>query len=83
MVTPWSCSAYSPAFDTLTIGAQDGSLLFTDWNSWRVSFESKTKPRRGTPVGEGGVNCMSYDLSGRILLTGEGDKTIKFWQVSN
>lgn len=82
MDTVWSSAAYSPAYDCFAMGAEDGSLLFSDWSTFRVGHETKTRNVPGTAQGDGGILSMAYDKSGTVLLTGEGDKSIKYWKVA-
>jgi pleiotropic regulator 1 len=74
-----TCAAKSPSEDVVCIGAQDGWLSWVDWQTGRVLHRARTRDVPGTPEGNGGVLSCAYDRSGRFLLTGEGDYSIKFW----
>ncbi|KPA81548.1 hypothetical protein ABB37_03892 [Leptomonas pyrrhocoris] len=86
----WSCCAMSP-HNVLAVGSQDGELAFYDWNCpqpRRVAGKhyapyqwTKTKPLPGTLNGEGGINGMTYDVSGTRLITVESDKSVKMWRL--
>jgi pleiotropic regulator 1 len=86
----WSCCAMSP-HNVLALGSQDGEVAFYDWNRpqpRRVAGRhyapyqwTKTKSLPGTLNGEGGINGMSYDLSGTRLITVESDKSVKMWRL--
>ncbi|AIO02625.1 hypothetical protein LPMP_354940 [Leishmania panamensis] len=84
----WSCCAMSPR-NVLAVGSQDGELAFYDWNQpqpRRVPGKhyapyqwTKTKSLPGTFRGEGGINAITYDVSGTRLITAESDKSVKIW----
>ncbi|GET93581.1 hypothetical protein, conserved [Leishmania tarentolae] len=86
----WSCCAMSPR-NVLAVGSQDGELAFYDWNipqPRRVAGRhyapyqwTKTKSLPGTLRGEGGINAITYDVSGTRLITGESDKSVKIWRM--
>ncbi|AYU83861.1 PRP46 / pre-mRNA splicing factor 46 [Leishmania donovani] len=86
----WSCCAVSPR-NVLAVGSQDGELAFYDWNipqPRRVAGRhyapyqwAKTKSLPGTLHGEGGINALTYDVSGTRLITAESDKSVKIWRM--
>ncbi|KAG5490637.1 hypothetical protein JKF63_00758 [Porcisia hertigi] len=86
----WSCCAMSPR-SVLAVGSQDGELAFYDWNRpqpRRVAGKfyapyqwTKTKSLPGTLQGEGGINAITYDVSGTRLITAESDKSVKIWRM--
>ncbi|KAL7695711.1 hypothetical protein NQL31_003224 [Lotmaria passim] len=86
----WSCCAMSP-HNVLALGSQDGELAFYDWSRpqpRRVAGRhyapyqwTKTKSLPGTLNGEGGINGMTFDVSGTRLITVESDKSVKMWRL--
>ncbi|KAK7200565.1 WD domain, G-beta repeat [Novymonas esmeraldas] len=86
----WSCCAMSP-HNVLAVGSQDGELAVYDWNRpqpRRVAGKhyapyqwTKTKSLPGTIQGEGGINAITFDVSGTRLITAESDKSVKVWRT--
>ena len=65
----------------LFAGAEDGQMLFTDYDSGALVQRRKTKPLPGTPDGASGILCAAFDpQSGTRLVTGETDKSVKIWK---
>lgn len=74
----WCCGALNPQND-LAVGGEDGRLSFFDWGSHERYQELKIQPMKGSLEGEGSILCATFDVSGTQLLTGCGDKTIRFF----
>jgi pleiotropic regulator 1 len=76
----WNCLAVNPS-GCLFAGAEDGQMLFTDYESGAVVQRRKTKPLPGTPGGTSSIMCAAFDpMSGTRLVTGETDKSVKIWK---
>lgn len=81
--TVWNTASYSPLHDCFVVGSESGNLLFADWASMKVFYETKTKDMSSSKDAAKpppAVICCSFDRSGGYLLTGEGDKTITHWR---
>lgn len=50
---------------------------FWDYHSGNRFQDEQTIVQPGSLESEAGINCMSFDVSGSRLITGEVDKTIK------
>ena len=50
---------------------------FYDYHSGNRFQDEQTVVQPGSLESEAGINCMSFDVSGSRLITGEVDKTIK------
>ena len=56
----------------------EGSICrFWDYHSGNRFQDEQTIVQPGSLESEAGINCMSFDVSGSRLITGEVDKTIK------
>mmetsp|Transcript_9390 Transcript_9390/g.13896 ORF Transcript_9390/g.13896 Transcript_9390/m.13896 type:complete len:496 (+) Transcript_9390:3-1490(+) len=64
----------------LATGGDDGSLYFWDWKTGYPFQKAKTTPQSGSLESEACIYAMAFDRSGSRLITGEADKTIKFWK---
>ena len=64
----------------LATGGDDGSLWFTDWRSGHAFQKTTTIAQPGSLESERGIFAAAFDMSGSRLLTGEADKTVKFWK---
>ena len=50
---------------------------FWDYHSGNRFQDEQTIVQPGSLESEAGINCMTFDMSGSRLITGEVDKTIK------
>lgn len=64
----------------LASGGNNGSLWFWDYHSGNRFQNEQTIVQPGSLESEAGINCISFDVSGSRLITGEVDKTIKLWR---
>ena len=55
-------------------------MQFWDWRTGYAFQKHKTKPQPGSIESEAGIYAAAFDHSGSRLLTGEADKTIKFYK---
>ncbi|KAG8348764.1 WD domain [Trypanosoma vivax] len=78
----WSCCSISPR-NVLAVGSQEGKLALYDGPQSRLPPYQFTKTRSvpGTLPGEGGINCIAFDVSGSRMITGESDKSVKVWRA--
>ncbi|KAF7300722.1 Pre-mRNA splicing factor [Mycena chlorophos] len=75
IVNTMSVNAESVMFS----GADNGSLMFWDYNTG-TSFQSlEDVPQPGSLEAEAGVFCSTFDMTGTRLITGGADKTIKIY----
>ena len=61
-------------------GGDNGSLWLWDWRSGNAFQRGATVAQPGSLESEAGIFCATFDASGSRLLTGEADKTVKFWK---
>lgn len=64
----------------LVTGADDGGLWAWDWRSGNVFQRGATVPQPGSLDAEAGIFALAFDQTGSRLISGEADKTIKFWK---
>nr|CCC94048.1 unnamed protein product [Trypanosoma congolense IL3000] len=78
----WSCCSTSPR-NVLAVGSQEGKLALFDWEHVRKGpFQfTKTRSVPGTLPGEGGINSVTFDVSGSRMITTESDKSVKVWRA--
>jgi pleiotropic regulator 1 len=78
--TLWSCLAVNQT-GCLFAGAENGQMLFADYESGSIVQQRKTKALPGTPGGTSSILCAAFDpQSGTRLVTGESDKSVKIWK---
>jgi len=58
----------------------NGSLYFWDWKSGYNFQQLQVPPQSGSLDSEAGILCSTFDQTGTRLITGECDKTIKFFK---
>ncbi|GAU94900.1 hypothetical protein RvY_06599 [Ramazzottius varieornatus] len=83
-----NCSGHNAIVNTLACnsdgvlvsGADNGSMQFWDWRTGYAFQKHQTKPQPGSIESEAGIYVATFDHSGSRLLTGEADKTIKFYK---
>lgn len=73
---PWCCAALSP-WGELCVAGRDGTLRLYDWSTHILLQQTAT---RGVNGGDKGIFCCAFDASGKRLITGEMDKTVKIWE---
>lgn len=64
----------------LASGGDNGSLSFWDYRTGYRFQQTATIAQPGSLDSEAGIYCMTFDISGSRLLTGEADKTIKLYK---
>jgi pleiotropic regulator 1 len=63
-------------------GADNGSLHFWDYRTGYCFQKTETVAQPGSLDAENGIYAATFDVTGMRLLTGEADKTIKIWKMS-
>ena len=66
--------------EVLVAGADNGYLSFWDWRTGHNFQKLETKVQSGSLESENGVLALTFDRSGSRIVTGEADKTIKFYK---
>merc|ERR1719152_7034 len=61
-------------------GCDDGYLHFWDWKSGHKFQSIEGIPQPGSLSSENGIFAMAFDMSQTRLITGECDKTVKFYK---
>ncbi|KAL3358037.1 hypothetical protein AABB24_015265 [Solanum stoloniferum] len=65
----------------MATGGDNGSLWFWDWTSGHNFQQARTKVQPGSSMDtDAAIYALTYDVTGTILITCEGDKTIKMWK---
>ncbi|KRW98951.1 WD40-repeat-containing domain [Pseudocohnilembus persalinus] len=66
--------------NVLVSGADNGSLKFWDWKSGYNFQTIESKPQPGSIAAENGIFASTFDMSQTRFITGECDKTLKFYK---
>ncbi|KAH0402617.1 WD40 repeat-like protein, partial [Aureobasidium melanogenum] len=61
-------------------GSDDGLLTFWDWKTGQKFLQQKNKPYSGSLDAEAGVFCSSFDKTGKRLIIGCADSTLKVYK---
>ncbi|CAD5216157.1 unnamed protein product [Bursaphelenchus xylophilus] len=64
----------------LVSGGDNGTMHFWDWDSGFCFQREHPPPQPGSIDSESGIYALTYDKSGRRLITAEADKSIKMWK---
>lgn len=66
--------------DVLFAGGDDGNLNFYDYKSGHKFQNMQTSVVQGSLDGERSILCSSFDATGKRLITGQGDKSIRIFK---
>lgn len=66
--------------NVLASGGDNGSIWFWDWKSGHNFQQAQTVVQPGSLDSEAGIYALSFDITGKRLVTCEADKTIKMWK---
>jgi WD40 repeat protein len=86
-----TCMAFSPDGKILACGSQDGTITLLDAGTFDVRGRSGTAHKRvdmrhqdavHAILGRGAITSLAWDPSGRMIVTGGTDSTVRRWNAS-